>query len=132
MENQQKSSKALDVCLWTAQIILAIFLLMGAVMKFMPIEEIARMMPWTGEIPAPLVRLLGLTDLLAAIGLVMPAMLHTKVYLTYWAAIGSVVLMLSAIIFHVSRGEASVIGFNVFLFIVALFIAWGRWRKPLL
>ena len=41
MENQQKPSKAIHISLWVAQVVLAALLVMGAVMKFMPIEKIA-------------------------------------------------------------------------------------------
>lgn len=36
---------------------------------------------------------------------------------------------LSAILFYVSRGEGNQIGFNVFMLIAAVFIAWGRGKK---
>jgi hypothetical protein len=39
--------------------------------------------------------------------------------------------MLCAIVFHISRGEASVIGFNIFLAALAIFIAWGRKKNRL-
>ena len=129
MANEQKNSKIMNVTLWASQIILAAFLMMGTVMKFLPIEKISVMMPWTGQVPVLIVRLLGIIDLLGAIGLILPALLRIKPQLTPWAAVGIMVLMFCAIIFHVSRGEASVIGVNVFAILVALFIAWGRVKK---
>jgi hypothetical protein len=127
--SKQTHNKALHISLWTAQIILAILLIMGAVMKFMPIQQIATMMPWTGQIPSFAVRLLGITDLLGALGLILPAWLRIKPQLTSLAAAGVIVLMSCAIAFHVSRGEASVIGINIFTIIAAAFVAWGRWKK---
>lgn len=129
MENQGKKSKAMHVALWVAQGLLFITLAMGAVMKFMPIEKIAAMMPWTGELPEITVRLLGVIDLLGVLGVVLPALLRWKPQLTVWAAIGIVLLMISATVFHVSRGEASVIGFNLFTLVMAVFVAWGRFKK---
>jgi len=129
MIHHEKPSKALHRTLWTAQLLVAACLLMGAIMKFMPIEKIAAMMPWTGELPPLLVRLLGVADLAGAVGLILPPFLRTKPDLTPWAAIGVIALMLSAIVFHVLRGEASVIGFNIFLLLVCVFIAWGRFKK---
>jgi len=126
MAEQAKISKAMNVTLWVAQILVAASLLMGTVMKFMPIEKISAIMPWTGQVPVAMVRLLGLIDLLGALGLVLPGMMHIKPQVTVWAAIGIILLMLCAIVFHVSRGEASVIGFNIFLAVLAAFIAWRR------
>jgi hypothetical protein len=129
MENQKQSSKAMHIILWIAQLTLAAFLLMGAVMKFMPIEKIAPLMPWTGELQPVFVRLLGCIDLLGAIGLIIPALLRIKPQLAKWSAIGIIVLMMSAIAFHLLRGEAPVIGFNILLVVLAIFIAWGREKK---
>lgn len=42
-------SKTMHVTLWGAQILVALFLITGAVLKFQPIEKIAAMMPWTGK-----------------------------------------------------------------------------------
>jgi len=129
MESPQKSSKAMHISLWIAQIVLAVLLLSGFIMKFLPIEKISVMMPWTGQVPELVVRLLGIIDLLGAIGLILPALLRIKPQLTFWAALGIIALMICAIIFHVSRGEVSVIGINVFSIIIAGFIAWGRFRQ---
>lgn len=129
MEQKQKRAKALRVSLWTAQIVLALLLLSGAVMKWLPIEKIAPMMPWTGELPEVAVRLLGVVDLLGAIGLVVPAALRWSYRWTVAAAVCVAVLMVCAVVFHVLRGEAEVIGVNVFGFAVAVFVAWGTVRK---
>jgi hypothetical protein len=129
MTNQQKISRTMHVTLWVAQIVLAALLLSGAVMKFMPVEKISGMMPWTGQVPIGMVRLLGIIDLFGAAGLVLPGVLHIKPQLTSWAALGIIVLMFCAIIFHVSRGEGSVIGFNVFCVALAGFVGWGRFNR---
>lgn len=126
MTDQQKSSKRMNIILWIAQIILAILFVMGALMKFMPIEKISTMMPWTGQISPFIVRLLGIIDLLGATGLILPSLLATKTKLTFWAVCGIILLMICAIIFHVLRGEASVIGMNVFCIVLAGFVGWGR------
>lgn len=129
MANLQKSSKIIHITLWVAQVTLAALFITGAIMKFQPIETISAMMPWTGQVPAWIVRLLGLIDLLAAVGLILPSLLRIKPQVTTWTALGIIALMFSAIIFHVSRGEASVIGVNIISAIIALFIAWGRLKK---
>jgi putative oxidoreductase len=37
--------------------------------------------------------------------------------------------MLLAIPFHISRGEANVIGLHIVVSALALFVAWGRFRR---
>jgi hypothetical protein len=123
------NNKIFHITLWVAQILLAALLIMGVIMKFLPITQIAAMIPWTGQIPPIEVRLLGIIDLLGALGLLLPAWFRIKPQLTPCAATGIIMLMISAIIFHVSRGEASLIGINLFSIIIAAFIAWGRWKK---
>jgi len=86
-------------------------------------------MKWTGEVPSYVVRLLGIIDLLGGVGVILPALLKIKPGLTSLAATGVVLLMLCAITFHVSRGESSVIGFNIMIMIMAGFVAWGRNKK---
>jgi hypothetical protein len=129
MTNQQKISGTMHVILWAVQIVLAALLLAGAIMKFMPIEKISEMMPWTGQVPVWMVRILGIVDLVGAAGLVLPGLLRIKPQLTSWAALGIITLMLCAIIFHVSRGEGSVVEFNVFCVALAGFVGWGRFKK---
>lgn len=124
-----KQSKTIHISLWVAQILLALFLIMGTVLKFQPVEKTAAMMPWVGQVPSLVVRLLGVVDLLGAAGLVLPLLLRIQPQLTAWAAVGAIALMVCAIIFHVSRGEAAVIGFNILCVILAAFIAWGRFKK---
>ena len=129
MIKKQKTSKTLNVMLWIAQIILAILLFSGAVMKFMPVEKISVMMPWTGQVPVFLLRLLAVIDLLGALGLLLPGLLHIKPVLVICASVGISILMLSAIVFHIYREEANVIGFNSICLLMAIFITMGRIKR---
>ena len=129
MTNSQKISKGMNVALWTTQILLALLMLSGTALKFMPIDKLSAMMPWTGQVPEIVVRLLGVIDLLGAAGLILPQWLNIKPRLTFWAAVGVGALMICAIIFHVSRGEAADIGINIVGLVLAVFIGWGRSKK---
>lgn len=130
MRNEQRSSMGIHIILWILQVLLAAGLLFGGVMKlFMPVEKLAAMWPWTGEVAPVSVTLLGVLDLLGAAGILLPSILRIKVALTGITAICILVLMVCAGIFHMARGEASEIGINVFFAILAAFISWGRVRK---
>lgn len=94
-----------------------------------PITQLSATLPWTGQVPEALVRFIGISEFLGAIGLVLPSLLRIKPHLTVWAAVGLAITMVLALIFHVFKGEVSVIGINIFLGLVAAFIAWGRSRK---
>ena len=45
------------------------------------------------------------------------------------AALGIVLIMVFAAVYHVSKGETKVIGINIVIAAVALFIAWGRYGR---
>lgn len=130
MAGQQKSSKAIHIILWVAQVALAVSLVWAAAMKlFQPIDKLAAMWPWAGQVPVALVKFTGIIDLLGAIGLILPSLLRNNPKLTPIAAIGIMVLMVCASIFHIARGEASVIGVNIVFAGIAAFIVWGRFTK---
>lgn len=119
----------MNITLWIAQITLAAGFVWSAAMKlFQPTDKLADMWAWTAD-HAELVKLTGIVDLLAGMGLVLPALFHIQPKLTIYAAYGSVALMIAASIFHIARGETSQIGVNIFFALVAAFIAWGRQKK---
>ena len=65
-------------------------------------------------------------ELLGGIGLILPAVTHILPWLTVAAAIGLALVMISAAIFHASRREFSIIGFNIVLLLLAAFVVIGR------
>ncbi|KAA6438281.1 DoxX family protein [Dyadobacter flavalbus] len=130
MTKQKKSSGTMHYALWTAQVLLAGSLAWGGMMKlFYPAEKLSIMWPWTGEVSAALLNFTGVIDLLAATGLILPALIRIQPKLTPVTACGVIILMVCASTFHILRNESQVIGANVFFAITAAFIAWGRFRK---
>lgn len=130
MKQQSSSSGTLHILLWVAQVLLAAFFLMaGAPKTFQPIAVLAAQLPSLAEMPAAVVRFIGISELLAAAGLVLPSLLRIKPGLTPLAAVALAFVMLLAAAFHLSRGEAPAVPMNILLGLVALFVAWGRSRK---
>ena len=41
----------------------------------------------------------------------------------------ALIIVISASVFHISRGEASLIGMNIFFLLLAAFVAWGRSKR---
>ena len=122
----------MNITLWTVQVILAATFFWAAYMKLVqPMEQLATMWPWTKN-NETLVTISGIADLLAAIGLILPGLLRTLPKFIVYACIGILVLMVAAIIFHISRGEASQIGITVFVAGLAVFVIWGRMRRPVI
>ncbi|GAB2553835.1 DoxX family protein [Spirosoma aerophilum] len=126
MLRQQTKSTTRSIALWAAQVLLAVSLLWAAGMKlFQPTDALAAMWPWTAD-HTHLVKLTGVLDLLAGVGLVLPGLTGIQPGLTRYAAYGTIALMVAASIFHIARGEVGQIGVNIFVALVAIFIAWGR------
>jgi drug/metabolite transporter superfamily protein YnfA len=126
MMGEQKTSKAINVILWIAQMLLSVIFIWSASIKLFKPDALS--WQWIKENPG-LVKVTGIVDLLAGIGLILPTLLRIQPKLTIYAAYGTILLMVSASIFHISRGEASQIGFNIFIALTAVFIAWGRQKK---
>ncbi|MBT1690793.1 DoxX family protein [Dawidia soli] len=130
MTDQHKPSKVLHIALWVVQALLSFTLLWASAVKlFQPADEVAAMWPWAAEVPVAVLKLTGIVDLLGGLGLILPALLRIQPRLTPIAAVGVVVLMFCASVFHVVRGEGSQIGFNVVFAMLSAFVAWGRFRK---
>lgn len=129
MTQNQILSKPLNIAAWICQILLSLTLLWAAGMKlFEPIEQLSQQWPWTADNPV-LTRVAGIVDLLGGLGLVLPMLLRIRPALTLYAAYGTIALMVAASIFHISRGEVSQIGFNIFIALVAGFVVWVRSKK---
>jgi putative oxidoreductase len=130
MRTPKSNSKSWDIALWTAQIVLAAMFIMAGLPKTLtPIQELAATMPLAAEVPEALVRFIGISELLAAIGLVLPGVFRIKPQLISVAAAGLVVIMVLAILYHLAKGEIVPAGINVVLGLLAAFVAWGRFLK---
>ena len=113
----------MNIALWIVQILLSVTFIWAGATKLLDPAQLP--WPWISENPG-LVKLTAVFDLLAGIGLVLPALLRIQPKLTIYAAYGAIALMTAAIIFHVSRGEGSQTGFNIFVVLAAAFVAWGK------
>src|SRR6266508_4530524 len=69
---------------------------------------------------------IGALEVLAAVGLILPAALDIAPVLAPLAAVGLVLLMVGAFIAHVRRREAQAIVVTLVLLALAAFVAWGR------
>ncbi len=118
----------MNIALWIVQGLLALaFLLAGSMKAFAPLTTVRKNMSWANDFGVPFVRFIGIAELLAAIGLILPAITGIQSWLTIAAALGLVVVMVSASIFHASRREYQNIGMNVVLLLLAAFVVLGRW-----
>jgi uncharacterized membrane protein len=116
----------MDVILWVAQIALAVLFVLFGVTHVMRRETMRERVPWMWAVPREGLVAIGLLEILAAIGLVLPAVTRIQPWLTPLAALCLAVLMVFAIVFHVTRREMPNVVFNAILGLLAAFVAWGR------
>jgi uncharacterized membrane protein YphA (DoxX/SURF4 family) len=117
----------MNVILWILQILLAAMFAMAGVMKSTrPKEQLAGKLPWVEDFSPATVRFIGVVEILAVLGLILPEATGIAPVLTPLTATGVAVLMVLAAITHARRKEPSSIGFNAVLLILALIVAVGR------
>ena len=73
-------------------------------------------------------RFIGISELLGAIGLILPPLLKIRPQLTTLAAACLTLVMLLANIFHIVRGEFFVLPMTGAFLLLLAFIAYGRWK----
>jgi uncharacterized membrane protein YphA (DoxX/SURF4 family) len=126
-DNTKQPSKALGVGLWLVQGLLALTFVGTGIWKLAtPIPQLAAKMPWMGQVSPSFLYTTAVFDILGGLGVLLPSATRIKPGLTVLAALGCVALQASAIVFHVSRGEAANTPFNFLLVALSLFVAWGR------
>jgi uncharacterized membrane protein YphA (DoxX/SURF4 family) len=116
-----------NVFLWILQIALAaMFALAGVMKSTQPKEKLLANLPWVEDFSANTVKFIGVMELLAAIGLILPAVTGIATFLTPLAATGLAVTMMLAAATHARRNEPQGIAVNAVILIVAVVVAWGR------
>lgn len=117
----------MNVVLWIVQILLALVMAgSGAGKLGQPRAKLAESMGWVEDFTAQQVKALGAVEVLAALGLIVPALTGIAPVLTPIAAVGVALYMAGAAVVHTRRGEFANIGINVVLIVLAAVVAWGR------
>ncbi|WP_420034239.1 DoxX family protein [Streptomyces sp. cg28] len=119
----------MNLALWITTDLLAAVALTGGVTKtFVPKEKLAAAHGggWTAGAGAGFVKGLGVLELLAAAGLILPAALGVAPVLVPVTALCWIALMTGAMITHGRLGEYPLVALNVVYLVLAAFVAWGR------
>ena len=121
----------MNIVLWILQLLLAAqFLQHGLIMIFPPAEYVAIMNATLG---IGLRYFIGIVELLAVLGLILPGLLRIYVWLLPVTLAGLMLLTASATVYHSFRGETSSAVYTAVLFIIITFTAYMRWKvKPIL
>jgi uncharacterized membrane protein YphA (DoxX/SURF4 family) len=118
----------MSLALWIVAIVLAVvFVASGLMKQFVPKDKLVTSgQGWAQDVSPTNIRLIGLVEVLGAIGLVLPAAVHVAPTLVPLAAVGLALVMVGAVVVHVRRKEPMNVAVNVVLIALAVFVAWGR------
>ena len=112
--------------LWILQILLAaLFLFAGGAKFLVPADQMTQGMPaW---ISISFLHFIGVCEVLGAIGLILPGLLHIKPGLTPLAAACLAIIVIGATVVTVMGGMIAT-ALLPLVAILAAFVAYGRWR----
>ncbi|MGW7444691.1 DoxX family protein [Kitasatospora sp. NPDC054795] len=120
----------MNVALWIVAGLLAAAYLLGGVFKMLaPKERIAAAGAagrWVEDFSAGGVKAIGAVEVLAAAGLVLPAVLGIAPVFVPLAAVGLVLLMAGAAAVRMRRREYRLVAVDAVYILLAAFVAWGR------
>jgi uncharacterized membrane protein YphA (DoxX/SURF4 family) len=112
--------------LWVLQVLLAaVFLAHGFIMLFPPAAIVEQM---NATLPRWFSLFIGITEVAAAVGLILPGLTRVLPWLVTWAAGGIMIVMVSATAYHVMRGEWGSAATTLVLLAMATYLAYMRHR----
>ena len=119
----------MNTALWITAGLLALVALTGGITKaFVPLDKLSHHegAAWTRGAPPAFVKTLGGLEILAAIGLILPAVTDVAPVMVPVTAVCWVALMVGAMVTHGRLGQTKLVLVNVVYVALAVFIAVGR------
>ena len=119
----------MNTTLWIAAGLLGLVALMGGLTKtFIPKEKLEHHdgAAWTRDVSPAFVKTLGVLELCAAVGLILPAVVDVAPVMVPVTAACWVALMIGAMVTHGRLGQFKLVMLNVAYVVLAVFIAIGR------
>ena len=118
----------MNIALWIAQGLLAGMYLMAGVLKTFQTAKAKEQFPWAKNRSDRFVRFVGISELLGALGLILPLVTGILPWLTVFAAIGLTLIQLLALFTeHLPKKEYNVIPVNIVFLALSVFVVFGRW-----
>ena len=113
--------------LWLLQVLLAVAFVAHGVMFLNPPPDIAVLM--NASLPRWFQLFLGVAEVLAGVGLTVPGVARVQPGLVPAAAVGIMILALSATVWHLMRAEYSSAATTAVLLAISSFVAFMRYRR---
>ncbi|OLF19122.1 DoxX family protein [Actinophytocola xanthii] len=118
----------MNIALWGIAGLLAVLFLASGVAKLVQSKEklVASGMGALEGFGPGTVKVIGMLEILAAVGLVLPALLEVAPVLVPLAAVGVALLMAGASVTHLRRGETQGVVVTLTILVLAAVLAWAR------
>ncbi len=118
----------MNTMLWSLQCITALIFMYSGINKSIFSEQklVAKGQTGVEGLPPPLIRFIGISEIFGAVGLIVPWWTNILPVLTPIAAICFAVMMILAARIHYKRKEYKNVLTNSIIFLMCLFIAYGR------
>ena len=116
----------MDVLLWVLQVLAALLYAGSGVMKALMFDKVSEGVASFGALPREVWKVLGVVELVCAVGLIVPSALHWHPALTVVAA---AVLAIESVVFvwvHVKYREMTPIIMSAVLGLLMVLLAYGR------
>lgn len=122
----------MHILLWVLQVLFGVYFLFMGIEHFSVPPGLPPQMAWMYELSSGLHFFSGIAEILGGLGLILPGLTRIQTRLTPLAALGLVLVMMGAAVWHVQRGEMPNILMNIIIAGLVGFIAYGRWKlRPL-
>lgn len=121
----------MSIALWIAQVLLAAMYGMAGSMKMFQPDATRKnsQMTWAHDKQDGYIRFVGISELLGAVGLILPILTGILIWLTPVAAVGlSLIQLLAMFSVHLPKKEYNVIPVNIVLLALSVFVAYGRFE----
>ncbi|WP_432989797.1 DoxX family protein [Dactylosporangium sp. CA-233914] len=117
----------MNIVLWAiAGLVAAGFLFSGVFKLALSREKYIAAQPWAADAPHWAPKVIGVLEVLGAIGVILPAAVNVAPTLVPLAATGLALVMVGAVVMHLRRDEFPALVPSGVLLILAAVVAWGR------
>ena len=120
----------MNTLLWIGQTFLAVIFLYSGICKSILTKEalVARGQTGVAGRQPSQIRFIGISEIIGSIGIILPWWTGIFPFLTPLAAAGFAAIMLLAAPIHYRLKEGRNVALNLFVLLIALFVAWSRAR----
>lgn len=116
----------MNIALWLVQLLTALAFGQHGYLMLFRLERVRTRLLWANDVSIPVLRLVGVAEILGAVGVIVPAATGVLPWLTVVAAAGLVTVMALAVVFHLARREWPNIVLNLVFGALAGFVLYGR------